>query len=94
MLPALSLAVDPAHDDVMRREMRQLEGGWFSTSKLERSKTRLMRTGFFEDVNIETPLVAGRTDMVDVVGPYRVRSSMTDPMIGGSPARMIPAPIV
>lgn len=55
------------HDEVLRREMRQLEGGWFSTSKLERSKTRLMRTGFFEDVNIETPLVAGKTDMVDVV---------------------------
>jgi len=55
------------HDDVLRREMRQLEGGWFSTAKLERSKTRLIRTGFFEDVNIETPLVAGKTDMVDVV---------------------------
>ncbi len=54
------------HDEVLRREMRQLEGGWFSTAKLQRSKTRLMRTGFFEDVNIETPLVPGRTDMVDV----------------------------
>ncbi len=55
------------HDEVLRREMRQLEGGWYSTPKLERSKTRLFRTGFFEEVNIETPLVPGRTDMVDVV---------------------------
>ena len=55
------------HDEVLRREMRQLEAGWYSTAKLERSKTRLFRTGFFEDVNIETPLVPGHTDMVDVV---------------------------
>jgi len=55
------------HDEVLRREMRQMEGGWFSTAKLERSKTRLFRTGFFEDINVETPLVAGRTDLVDIV---------------------------
>jgi len=55
------------HDEVLRREMRQLEGGWYSTTKLERSKTRLFRTGFFEDINVETPLVPGRTDMVDVI---------------------------
>jgi len=55
------------HDEVLRREMRQLEGAWYSTAKLERSKTRLFRTGFFEDVNVETPLVPGHTDMVDVV---------------------------
>lgn len=55
------------HDEVLRREMRQLEGAWYSTPKLERSKTRLFRTGFFEDINVETPLVPGRTDMVDVI---------------------------
>ncbi|MDH5545128.1 MAG: outer membrane protein assembly factor BamA [Gammaproteobacteria bacterium] len=54
-------------DEVMRREMRQLEGGWISTSKINRSKVRLQRTGFFEDnINIETPPVPGRTDVVDV----------------------------
>ena len=63
------------HDQVLRREMRQLEGGWFSTVKLERSKTRLMRTGYFSDVNIETPLVAGRTDMVDAVINVTERAS-------------------
>jgi len=63
------------HDEVLRREMRQLEGGWYSTAKLERSKTRLIRTGFFEDVNVETPLVPGRTDMVDVVINVTERAS-------------------
>jgi len=53
-------------DEVMRRELRQLEGGWISTSKINRSKIRLQRTGFFEEINIETPSVPGRTDMVDV----------------------------
>ncbi|MDH5231726.1 MAG: outer membrane protein assembly factor BamA [Gammaproteobacteria bacterium] len=54
------------HDEVLRRELRQLEGGWYSTLKLNRSKVRLQRTGFFEDVSIETSPVAGRTDMIDV----------------------------
>ena len=53
-------------DEVLRQEMRQMEGGWFSAEKVERSRTRLQRLGFFEQVNVETPAVPGTTDEVDV----------------------------
>ena len=53
-------------DEVLRREMRQMEAGWFSSSKVERSRTRLQRLGYFEAVNVETPSVPGTTDQVDV----------------------------
>jgi outer membrane protein insertion porin family len=53
-------------DEVLRREMRQMEGGWYSAEKVERSRTRLNRLGYFEDVNVETPSVPGTTDQLDV----------------------------
>ena len=54
-------------DEVLRREMRQFEGAWFSQSAVVLSRIRLQRIGFFEDVNIETPIVPGTDDQVDVV---------------------------
>ncbi|MFT4797847.1 MAG: outer membrane protein insertion porin family [Candidatus Azotimanducaceae bacterium] len=53
-------------DEVLRREMRQLEGGWASNAYIERSKVRLERLGFFREVNVETPAVAGTDDQIDV----------------------------
>jgi outer membrane protein insertion porin family len=53
-------------DEVLRREMRQMEGGWFSAEKVERSRTRIDGLGYFEDVNVETPSVPGTTDQLDV----------------------------
>jgi outer membrane protein insertion porin family len=53
-------------DEVLRREMRQMESSWASSSKIERSKTRLERLGYFESVNVETPPVVGTNDQVDV----------------------------
>ncbi|MCC5812378.1 MAG: outer membrane protein assembly factor BamA [Ectothiorhodospiraceae bacterium] len=53
-------------DEVIRREMRQMEGGWFDASKIRLSRTRLNRLGFFDSVNIETPQVPGEQDQVDV----------------------------
>lgn len=53
-------------DEVVRREMRQLEGGWYSADKITKSKQRIDRLGYFTDVSVETPSVAGTTDQVDV----------------------------
>ncbi|MDP2832825.1 MAG: outer membrane protein assembly factor BamA [Pseudomonadota bacterium] len=53
-------------DEVVRREMRQLEGGWYAADKLNRSRERVERLGFFKETNVETPSVPGTTDQVDV----------------------------
>lgn len=53
-------------DEVIRREVRQLESAWYSSSKINRSKERVTRTDFFSDVNVETPAVPGTADQVDL----------------------------
>ncbi len=53
-------------DDVIRREVRQLEGAWYDATRIERSKARITRLNFFDDVNIETPAVPGSPDQVDI----------------------------
>ena len=53
-------------DAVVRRELRQLEAGWYSIDKINRSKERLERTGFFEEVTVDTPAVPGSNDQVDL----------------------------
>ena len=54
------------HDEVMRREMRQMEGGWASTAQINLSRVRLERLGYFREVNVETPEVPGTDDQIDV----------------------------
>lgn len=53
-------------DEVIRREMRQLEGGWYSTAKINRSKVRIDKLQYFSAVNVETPAVVDATDKIDV----------------------------
>ena len=54
------------NDEVLRREMRQLEGGWLSNIALERSKQRIQRLPYIKKVEFETTPVAGAPDLVDV----------------------------
>lgn len=53
-------------DEVLRREMRQMEGGWASTYQIDQSKLRLERLGYFKEVAVETPQVPGSEDLIDV----------------------------
>ena len=69
------------NDDVLRREMRQLEGGYYSKSKLERSKIRLQRLPFIEEVNYETYPVPGSTDLVDA--EFNIKEGLPGQFGGG-----------
>ena len=53
-------------DEVIRREFRLTEGEWFDIEKVKKSKNRIVRLNFFDDVNMETPPVPGTTDQMDV----------------------------
>ena len=79
---ALTLYVDPGRrvyirriiisgntdtrDEVIRRELRQFESAWYSTKKLNRSRQRVDKLGYFSEVQIDTPAVPGTADQVDV----------------------------
>ncbi|HEY6239907.1 MAG TPA: outer membrane protein assembly factor BamA [Burkholderiales bacterium] len=68
-------------DEVVRREMRQLEGSFFDSQKLQLSKQRIDKTGFFSEVDVETPAVPGTTDQVDVT--VRVKEKPTGAIMLG-----------
>src|SRR6185437_12924339 len=53
-------------DDVLRRQMRQLEGSWYSQAAIDRSKIRLQQLGYFKKVDIDKKKVPGSDDQVDV----------------------------
>jgi outer membrane protein insertion porin family len=53
-------------DEVLRREMRQMEGGSANSAQIENSKVRLERLGFFKEVKVENKEVPGTSDQVDV----------------------------
>lgn len=55
-----------SRDEVYRRELRQMESGWYSQSNIEASRRRIQRLAFVEQVDIETIKIAGQDDFVDL----------------------------
>ena len=92
---ALTLVVDPGRrvyvrrvnvlgnsktrDEVVRREMRQMEASWFDGEKLQLSQNRINRTGYFTDANITTEDVPGTSDQVDVNVNVTARTTCSVP---------------
>ena len=62
-------------DEVLRREMRQLEGAWVVNRDLNRSRQRLLQLGHFNEVRIDTQPVPGTSDQVDVIVHVTERAS-------------------
>jgi outer membrane protein insertion porin family len=58
--------IDEVDDEVLRREIRQAEGAYLSNRLVDRSKIRLQRLPFVENVEVENVPVAGSPDLVDV----------------------------
>src|ERR1700741_1218440 len=69
------------NDEVLRREMRQLEGGWLSNTSLERSKQRVQPLPEVKDVQVETTRVAGRPDLEDV--NFKIEEGPASQLSGG-----------
>ncbi|EAR10230.1 outer membrane protein, bacterial surface antigen family [Reinekea sp. MED297] len=55
------------NDEVIRRELRQLERALVINDKIRQSQARLERLGYFTRVNIETQTIPGRDDLVDLL---------------------------
>ena len=68
-------------DEVLRREMRQMEGSYLSNALLERSKERLQRLPYIEEVDFETTPVPGTPDLVDV--DFNVKEGLPGQFSGG-----------
>ncbi len=69
------------NDETLRREMRQLEGGWLSNSAVERSKERIQRLPYIEKVEFETKPVSGSSDLVDV--DFNIKEGLPGQFGGG-----------
>ncbi|HZT03576.1 MAG TPA: outer membrane protein assembly factor BamA [Steroidobacteraceae bacterium] len=69
------------NDVVLRREMRQLEGGWLSNVALERSKQRIQKLPYVKDVTYSTTPVTGSADQVDV--DYKIKQGPAAQLSGG-----------
>jgi outer membrane protein insertion porin family len=73
--------VTKINDEVLRREMRQLEGGWLSNTALDRSKQRIEHLPYIKKVESETKPVPGSADLVDV--NYEIEEGPSAQLGGG-----------
>ncbi len=73
-------------DEVYRRELRQMEGGWYSQSNVEASRARLQRLAYVEAVEVETKRISGVDDFVDLdvaieerlAGSFNIGAGLSD----------------
>ena len=68
-------------DEVVRREMRQIEGAYYDASRIQLSRRRIDRTGYFSEVNVETQPIEGSPDQVDI--QYNVKERPTGSLLFG-----------
>ncbi|WP_085315899.1 outer membrane protein assembly factor BamA [Derxia lacustris] len=64
-------------DEVIRRESRQLEGGYFDGERVRQSRDRIDRLGFFEEVKVDSPAVSAAPDLLDVNYTVKERATGT-----------------
>ncbi len=73
-------------DEVYRRELRQMESGWYSQSNVEASRARLQRLAYVEAVEVETKRISGVDDFVDLdvaieerlAGSFNIGAGLSD----------------
>jgi outer membrane protein insertion porin family len=68
-------------DEVIRRELRQFEGAYYDASKIQLSRRRIDRTGFFSEVSVDTQPVESSADQIDVT--YTVKERPTGSLLVG-----------
>jgi outer membrane protein insertion porin family len=68
-------------DEVVRREMRQIEGAYYDASKIQLSRRRIDRTSYFSEVNVETQPVEQNPDQVDIA--YSLKERPTGALLFG-----------
>ena len=64
-----------SRDEVVRRELRQMEGAWYDGDRINKSRARVDRLGYFDEVSVETPPVPGTSDQVDLNVKVKERST-------------------
>jgi outer membrane protein insertion porin family len=77
-------------DEVLRRELPQMEGTWISTALVKEGKEKILRRGYGSQVDVETPAVPGVSDQVDVV--YKIEEARLGQLgagVGYSPSERI-----